>query len=635
MRSNLICLILAILLLGHAVQAQNTSWTELSQTVAEYERLAEADPESLEVHLKLGLAYLGVDATDKAIHTLTQATQLAPASYEASYWLGRAYYLREQYEHAVTTFQALAAIHPNRHETYSDWGMALLRLHEYEEAQNRLTQALVLMDQAPDTYRLLSIPSVFAEANAEWLDKVVPLSVVEIEYYLALASFERGKLDRSLRHCQRSLSATPSARAYFQLGLVHLRMRDLGQAEQAFVAALEIDPYLHKAHYQLALLAFRQGKKEDGQRAMEKFQQLKLASDTLQEQRRAIAHNTDKTGTLVELGQFYLQSQGYDKAAHEFEKALWHDPNSVMAHVGLAHARALQGRFAEAVEVHSKATEIAPTSPELDATLGFIWLHQAKRSRDQSGYKRALEAYRRAVDRKPDFAEAWLNRGQIALELTLLEEAKEALEKWLSFDEVEKMSDTAVVKVYLALAEISVRQEDLAAAENHYRQVLRRDPDVVEAYYNMGFIATKLGRIEQAMMFYEAALERKPDMAEAHYLVGKLYSGKQRYQDAETAYQRAIELDPSLGKAHERLAHFYGMQREHLGKAVELAHRAVDLEPESPVCLNTLSWLYYLQADYAKAEHYIRQALARQPENSTYQRGLEAILQATKGQSKR
>jgi tetratricopeptide (TPR) repeat protein len=323
---------------------------------------------------------------------------------------------------------------------------------------------------------------------------------------------------------------------------------------------------------------------------------------------------------------------------------------------------------------------------EAYAGLGFIRLKQAEISQSEEDYESAMEAYRKATELKPDFPEALLNLGNIALKLSgrditrplhgsglrskplseanrarsLLQEAEKAFETLLSLlsldsggepqtSEVSKTSE--VSRVHLALGEIYLRQEKFPKALKHYQEALKYNPNLVEAYYNIGFLAVKAGQLDKAVECYNAVLELKPDMAEAHYLLGKIYAEQEKYEQAEKEYQRAIELEPSAAYAYERLAHLYGVtlassplssslrrgaggeveREQRLDKALEFAKKAVELQPDSAVYLNTLSWLYYLRQDYAQAEETIRKALSLQPDNSVYQEGLKEIQKARQG----
>ena len=86
-------------------------------------------------------------------------------------------------------------------------------------------------------------------------------------------------------------------------------------------------------------------------------------------------------------------------------------------------------------------------------------------------------------------------------------------------------------------------------------------------------------------------------------------------------------MQSSSAYAYDQLAHLYGEKRQ-LDEALQMSQRAVELEPEEAVYLNTLSWLYYLVGTYSKAEQTIKQALLLDPDNSLYREALTAIKQA-------
>ena len=112
--------------------------------------------------------------------------------------------------------------------------------------------------------------------------------------------------------------------------------------------------------------------------------------------------------------------------------------------------------------------------------------------------------------------------------------------------------------------------------------------------------------------------------------LGRIYAERKQYQQAEIAYQNVIRAKPSFADAYERLAHLYGSWGKYQKKAVELARKAVELQPDSAEYLNTLSWLYYLQKNYAQAEETIKKALSLEPNNRVFQEGLKAIQEIKK-----
>ena len=95
---------------------------------------------------------------------------------------------------------------------------------------------------------------------------------------------------------------------------------------------------------------------------------------------------------------------------------------------------------------------------------------------------RAQDAYRRALDLRPDHAEAQLNLGR------LLHEAGR-----------------------------------LAEAEAFYRRALDASPEDATAAFNLGVALQDLGRFPEAVASYEQALDSDPEYADAHFNLARLH----------------------------------------------------------------------------------------------------------------
>ena len=73
-----------------------------------------------------------------------------------------------------------------------------------------------------------------------------------------------------------------------------------------------------------------------------------------------------------------------------------------------------------------------------------------------------------------------------------------------------------------------------------------------------------------------------------------------------------------------------GVGGKYQKRALELARKAVELQPDSAEYLNTLSWLCYEQGNYDQAEEAIKKALSLESSNRVFQEGLKAIQEIKK-----
>jgi predicted O-linked N-acetylglucosamine transferase (SPINDLY family) len=124
----------------------------------------------------------------------------------------------------------------------------------------------------------------------------------------------------------------------------------------------------------------------------------------------------------------------------------------------------------------------------------------------------AVACYRRALELKPDYAEAHSNLG-------------------------------------VALND----QRKLEAAVACYRRALELKPDYAEAHGNLGNALNDQGKLDEAVACYRRALELKPDYAGARCNLGNALKDQGKLDEAVACYRRVLELKPDYAGVHSNL----------------------------------------------------------------------------------
>ncbi|MDB9442384.1 tetratricopeptide repeat protein, partial [Sphaerospermopsis kisseleviana CS-549] len=123
--------------------------------------------------------------------------------------------------------------------------------------------------------------------------------------------------------------------------------------------------------------------------------------------------------------------------------------------------------------------------------------------RIKQDYQSAISSFDKALEFKPDYHDAWNNRGNSLDDLGRYEEAIASYDKALEFK-----------------------------------------PDDHEAWNNRGNSLRNLGRYEEAIASYDKALEFKPDKHEVWYNRGNSLRNLGRYEEAIASYDKALEFKP-------------------------------------------------------------------------------------------
>jgi len=174
------------------------------------------------------------------------------------------------------------------------------------------------------------------------------------------------------------------------------------------------------------------------------------------------------------------------------------------------------------------AAALAPAAAEPLYYLGLV--ASARGASDT-----AMELWRRALEKRPDFADASFMIGE------------------------------------------TLRQaRGPAAAKDYYERALQQDATKFVYYARLGGVYLSLDQGEAALGVFERAAQRFPDIAEAHYFLGVAARRQGAFDKAEAALRRSLALKPDNADALAQLGYVVG-QQDRLGEAEALLRRAIKL----------------------------------------------------------
>ena len=181
-------------------------------------------------------------------------------------------------------------------------------------------------------------------------------------------------------------------------------------------------------------------------------------------------------------------------------------------------------------------------------------------------------SYNKALDIKPDYAEAYNNLGSALRNLGRLDDAvanyHKALDVKLNYAEA-----------YNNLGSVLKEMGRLDEAVTSCHKAITIKPDFAEAFFNLGNAFQDLGKLVEAVASYQKTLAIKSDFADAHSNLGSAFQKLKRLNDAVVCYQKSIEIKPDYTLAHVNL----GATLRELGRpddAVKCIDVALSYKPE-------------------------------------------------------
>jgi len=177
------------------------------------------------------------------------------------------------------------------------------------------------------------------------------------------------------------------------------------------------------------------------------------------------------------------------------------------------------GKLKEAIDAYENFIEYAPPqyAQQIERVRQDIRDLQSRRKLDadihnsrgvvfaaKGQFDDAIEAYRQALDIKPDFAEVHYNMGIVFVDKGRFDDAIKA-----------------------------------------YGQAIAIKPDYADAHYNMGIAFKAKGQIDDAIKAYRQTLSIKSDDAEAHYNIAISLVKIGRFKEAIEAFKNYVKYAPS------------------------------------------------------------------------------------------
>ncbi|MDK2907237.1 MAG: hypothetical protein PWQ66_1198, partial [Petrotoga sp.] len=260
-------------------------------------------------------------------------------------------------------------------------------------------------------------------------------------------------------------------------------------------------------------------------------------------------------------------------------------------------------RHKEAIEAFDKAIEINPQFAE-------AWINKGVDLAELERYEEALKAFDKAIEIKPQYAQAWFKKGFALGELGKYEEALKAYEKAI---EINPQDDVAWFAKGFALSKLARYEEVLKA----FDKAIEINPQDAIAWFAKGFALSKLARYEEALKAYKKAIEINPQEDIAWLAKGFSLTELGRYEEAVEAYEKAIEINsqvPMTYIAYTNLGELF-FKLGNLKEASENVEKALNIDRDLVPALSLQGRIKIEEKNYDAASDSFKQAMALDIDN--------------------
>ncbi len=210
---------------------------------------------------------------------------------------------------------------------------------------------------------------------------------------------------------------------------------------------------------------------------------------------------------------------------------------------------------------------------------------------------------------QPDYRPAALELlGRIAFEKEQYDEAEKYFRSL-----TEENPDNRFGWIFLTV--LYNRQEQYNKSIETLQDALSRhsdDPDLLGMY---GATLSEMGRDRDALEPLKKALELNPDDPGNIASLAATYDKLQMWTKSDSLYEKYIGIFPENALLLNNYSYSLTERDVQLEKALDLAQKAIKIDPKNAAYLDTIGWIYFKMGNYHKALDYIKEAVADREES--------------------
>jgi tetratricopeptide (TPR) repeat protein len=221
-----------------------------------------------------------------------------------------------------------------------------------------------------------------------------------------------------------------------------------------------------------------------------------------------------------------------------------------------------------------------------------------------SNYDDAMESYNKAIELKPDFADAWLNRGILHTKLNQHQKAITDFSKTIEIESGNTQAIELMAKNYSAMGSF------IKAAES-YDKLIKLGKSSDEIMYSKAYSYYQGNDFMNAQKTLDQTLLLHPDMLPALKLSAHINHITNNYQIAVEQYRKVLSIDNNAGDIANLGYVYFDMKNE--ADAEKCFLQSLKAEPGNPDALIGMALIYSGKNNFIEAEQCLIKAGKLEP----------------------
>ncbi len=268
-----------------------------------------------------------------------------------------------------------------------------------------------------------------------------------------------------------------------------------------------------------------------------------------------------------------------------------------------------RGNYESAIKFYNEALKINSRNADLYYNRGLVWFYMNEMDKAIADYTKALEINKEFIDAYFNRAYARFSKGDYDLAIDDYTNA-------LRFNP----DNSSKAGLYFNRARAWFKIRDYDHAIDDYTTAIRIEEDIkaspsdkAEVYSFRAGAWDEKRDLDKAISDYTKAIELNPKYAHAVFNRANIWHEKREYASAIIDYERAIELDPQNTHVYNNYSWLLSTcpdsRLRNGAKALKLALKAVELNPNEVFFLDTLAAAYAELGNFKEAIKTVEEAI--------------------------
>ena len=341
--------------------------------------------------------------------------------------------------------------------------------------------------------------------------------------------------------------------------------------------------------------------------------------------RLALSLKPDSLDAQLGLADSLHDAKDYLDADAQYVKVIAQNQNSAEAHRGRGDTLYELKRYDEAVSEYQSAIGAGARDAGVLNNLANAYFRTGARdNRD-----RAIENYNKAIEKEPNWPDAYAGLANVLRVQKRLAEAQQAVERSLQLAPNSALAHSVAGRVY---ADLNNFPRANAEGQKAIDIAPKGESSFLSfAYLNLGGILYAQRRFDEAIRAYVTAQSYDRTWAVPHNSLGNLYLvALNRPLEASEEFQTAAKLEPKSSTIHNNLGGAY-LKMQKYDAAIASFRIAAQLDPMNPSPHRNMGLAFALQGRHNEAVNEFNEVLKIDPDNAEAKQALADLNGRGKG----